>query len=77
MYTYITRVCVYIYMLLEKRIFFISELVICACAKQMKRITPFTCFAVLLLIFLGVKPQRIGPFTFNFVCFPAIAMWSI
>lgn len=47
--------------------YFISEVVICACTKEMKIITPFPCFARLLLIYLGAKPWRIGPFAFNSV----------
>lgn len=46
---------------------FQSKLEICACTKQMKIIAPFTCFALLLLISLGAKPWRIGPFAFNSV----------
>lgn len=53
------------------------QLAMSACTKQIKMITPFTCFALLTLISLGAKPWRIGLFAFNSLCLPTTAMWPI
>lgn len=53
----------------------ISPLALRACTEEAEIITPFPSSGALILISLGTKPPSIGPFVFNSVRFPTIAMW--